>query len=166
MLYFIFHKPEKERTMERRLVIRIGLLASLLVMTALAGSAIAGGGQSGFEPPPAGATITGPELWAVFTVYCGLPQNFATLRVKRVVDCNTEVMTFVDPTLDGAFCPDEFTAEAATQLGLGFLQPRLENEWGITGNAFIDTVKNFDQQTDVDDNRITSFDAMIKFWTQ
>ena len=153
--------------MEKRLLIRIGLLASLLVMTALAGSAIAGGTQAGFEPPPPGATITGPELWAVVTVYCGLPTNFATLRVKRVVECNTEVMTFVEPALDADFCED-VSPESVTQLGLGFMQERLANEWGITtGNPYIHSVKNFDQLEDTATGaEVSSFDAMIKFWTQ
>jgi hypothetical protein len=166
MLLYIFHKPQKERNMERRLVIRIGLLASLLVMTALAGSAIAGGTQSGFEPPPPGAIITGPEIWGVFTVYCSLGGNFATIRIKRVVDCNTEVLTFVDPAWDSGFCP--VTEEGATEWGLGgTVQETLASEWGITGNPYIDTVKNFDQQGDgVNDPQLTSFDGMIKFWIQ
>jgi hypothetical protein len=162
MPYFIFHKPEKERTMEKRLLIRIGLLASLLVMTALAGSAIAGGGQTGFEPPEAGATITGPELWSVVTIYCGPPQPLATIRVKRVVECNTEVLTFVEPNWE--FCGVE---EAnVTEFGLGIMRDRLASEWGLTNNPYIHTYKNFDQQGDWDNDglQITSFDAMIKFW--
>ena len=149
--------------MERRLLIRIGLLACLLAMTALAGSAIAGGTQSGFEPPEPGATITGPELWGVVTIYCGLPQNFATIRIKRVVDCNTEVLTFYEPNFDAAFCP---VAEAnVTQFGLGNLRDRLNNAWGLTNNPYIHTYRNFDQQVDgTTGAQITTFDAMIKFW--
>jgi hypothetical protein len=170
MLLFIFHKPQKERTMERRLMIRIGLLASLLAMTALAGSAVAGGTQSGFEPPQ-GATIIGPELWGVFTIYCsadltGATPNFATIRIKRVVDCNTEVLTFVDPAWSDDYCP--VTEEGATEWGLGgTIQQTLASEWGTTGTPYIDTVKNFDQQGTGEDNdpQLTSFDGMIKFWT-
>jgi hypothetical protein len=150
-------------------MIRIGLLASLLVMTALAGSAIAGGAQTGFEPPQ-GATIIGPELWGVFTIYCSVDlaqPSFATVRIKRVVDCDTQVLTFVDPAWDSeSFCP--VTEEGATEFGLGgTIQQTLASEWEITGTPYIDTIKNFDQQGDGDSvPQITSFDGMIKFWTQ
>ena len=152
--------------MKKRLLVHIGLLACLLVVTAAAGPAFAGGGQSGFEPPPAGAIITGPEIWGVVTVYCSAAtSNFATIRLKRVVDCNAETLTFADPNWNENLCP--VTAEDATNLRVDLLQPTLENAWGVTGNPYIDTVRNFDRQIDqATDTSITSFDAMIKFWTQ
>ena len=151
--------------MERRFVMGIGVLACLLMMTLVANPVWAGSTQSGFEPPPAGATITGPEIWGVFTIYCGTTSNFATLRLKRVDDCNAETLTFVDPAWDASFCP--VTEEGILQFGLGVIQDRLESEWGITGNPYIDKIKNLDQQVDSGTGaQITSFDGMIKFWIQ
>jgi hypothetical protein len=153
--------------MERRLLIRIGMLACLLVMTAMGGTLWAGGAQSGFEPPPAGAIITGPEIWGVVTLYCNPGAGtFATIRLKRVDDCNVETLSYVDLNWNYNLCP-ESAGSFDEGVRVDSLQPRLENEWGVTGNPFISKVKNFDRQFEQATGiAVTSFDAMIKFWTQ
>ena len=151
--------------MERRFVIGVGIVTCLLAMMLFANPIWAGGTQSGFEPPPPGAIITGPELWGVVTVYNSPSVTFATIRLKRVDDCNTETLTFVDPAWDSSLLPA--TAEDATNLTVDSMQQRLESEWGTTGNPFISKVKNFVREDDLATGvNIISFDAMFEFWTQ
>jgi hypothetical protein len=150
--------------MERRMTIRTGVLACLLVMTLMVGPLWAGGTQSGFEPPPDNAIKTGPEIWGVVVIYCTSNDNFATVRVKRVVDCNTEVISWVEPAWNPQLCPD--TAEEATNNRVDLMQARLTSEWGTTGTPYIEKVKNFDREYDqVQEIEKISFDAMFKFFT-
>ena len=147
--------------MERRFMIRIAMLACLLVTVAMVGPLWAGGTQSGFEPPP-GATVTGPELWGVVMMYCSPTNNIATIRLKRVDDCNTETLTWIDLAWDSNNCPET----ADFKWDLPQLQGRLTSEWETTGTPYIEKVKNFDRQYDqAQDIAIISFDAMLKFYT-
>jgi hypothetical protein len=83
------------------------------------------------------------------------------IRVKRVNECNTETLTWVDLNWDEQFCPES----ADFKWDLPQLQPDLTSEWGTTGTPYIETVKNFDRQ-ETGDTAIISFDAMLKFYTQ
>jgi len=108
-----------------------------------------------FESPPPGAKIEGPELWGV--VVLNATAKYATIRVKRVVDCDVETqafiedlsaLTFPDPVTEG----DLLNATFSTSGGL----------FGIPGKPVITKVKNFKREP-VPFNHIYSFDAQIKF---
>jgi hypothetical protein len=126
------------------------MMAALLLLV-FASSAFAG---AGIEPPPPGAVITGPEIWGVVVMNCG-GSILATVRVKRVVDCNTETEAKVDPAWPASDCP----ATAAAVEGQS-LAPVGTSFFGIPGTAFINKVKNFKI-----DGNVRSFDAQFKFWT-
>ena len=51
-------------------------------------------------------TIVGPELWGVIVIDCEA-NHVATLRVKRVVDCNVETQAVVAPV---SGCPADETS--------------------------------------------------------
>jgi len=131
--------------------IKICLFAGLLAILTLLMpcSQVLGGG--GFEPPPPGATITGPEIWGVIVIYCG-GNNWATVRAKRVVDCNVETEALVEPSWTLG-CP----ATAAAIEGQSLLPGT--TFFGITGTAFINKVTNFNNQ-----GNVVSCDAQFKFW--
>lgn len=160
--------------MERRITIRTGLLACLLVMTVMVGPLWAGGGQTGFEPLPDNAVVTGPEIWGVVTLYCNPSGGtFATIRLKRVVDCNVQTLTFVDLNWNLALCPEsadsfnEGVVITNTDVKDALAAPEVDGGWNITtGSPFISKAKNFDRQPgDGLQVFITSFDALIKFYT-
>lgn len=124
-----------------------------VLLAALAVLAIGNHGQA-FEPGP-GTTIQGPELWGV--VVLNATAKYATIRVKRVVDCDIQTqafiedlsaITFTDPITEG----DLLNATFSTSGGL----------FGIPGKPIITKVKNLKRE-DATDNHIYSFDAQIKF---
>lgn len=128
-------------------------LAAALALLVMVPPVFAGGG---IEPPPPGATITGPEIWGVVVMNCPSGGDiFATVRVKRVVDCNTETEAKADPAWPAVDCP----AAVADVEGQS-LKPDGTTFFGLPGTAFINKVKNFKKQGDV-----VSFDAQFKFWT-
>lgn len=132
---------------------RFYLLAGLLAICTIvmpASQALAGGGV---EPPPEGAIIEGPEIWAVVVMFCGpgVGDDIAAVRFKRVVDCNVETEALVD--LGWALeCPPDAQQAAGHTLPEGT---------AIFGKAtpFITKVKNFKKE-----GNIVSFDAQFKYW--
>lgn len=132
----------------KNVVLFIGCIA-LLMFSVVAAPALAGGG---FEPPPPGATILGPEIWGVIVIYCDV-NDLATVRVKRVVGCNVETDALVEPNwLLG--CP----ANAAVLEGQSL--PVETTFFNLTDRtAFINKVKNFNHQ-----GTVVSCDAQFKFW--
>jgi len=131
--------------------IKICLFAGLLAILTLLMpcSHVMGGG--GLEPP-AGATITGPEIWGVVVINCVSGEELATVRVKRVVGCNVETEALVEPSWTLG-CP----ANAAALEGQSLLPGT--TFFGITGTAFINKVTNFNNQ-----GNVVSCDAQFKFW--
>jgi hypothetical protein len=134
----------------KRLSVKV--LGVILVVLMWGSMVFAGGGPE----PPAGATITGPEIWGVVVMNCGPTTSTATLRVKRVVDCNTEtsagLVTNWPATTSN--CPTQASGPdgvEGTDLGVPI--------FGIPGTAFIYKAKNFKKE-----GNIVSFDALIKFW--
>lgn len=111
--------------------------------------------------PPAGATVQGPEIWGEVTVYCVEGANdVATVRVKRVVDCNVEAQTLIDP--NWAFgCSDDPDSPLKWSLPPG------TQFFNIPGTPFINKVKNYTKNTQVISDSvysIYSFDAQFMFW--
>ena len=87
------------------------VLGTILVVLMFSSTVFAGGGPE----PPAGATITGPEIWGVVVMNCD--GGTGTLRVKRVVDCNTETVgrdRYGLANVDPSNCP----IQASTSRGL------------------------------------------------
>jgi hypothetical protein len=126
-----------------------GLLALTLALM-FSGTALAG---SGPEPVPPGATITGPEIWGVVVINCSATPKYITLRVKRVVECNTETEAqATDQTSWLQNCPTSAAQiEGQALPGTTF--------FGLPGSAFFNKVKNFQNA-----NGIVSFDAQFKFY--
>jgi len=107
--------------------------------------------------PPTGATIQGPEIWGEVIVYCSpsVP-DVATVRVKRVVDCNVESQSLIDPNWqfgcsDDPNSPLKWSLPAGTQF------------FNIPGTPFINKVKNYTKNIQ-GDGAIYSFDAQFMFW--
>ncbi len=104
---------------------------------------------AGIEPP-ATATITGPEIWGVVVIDCNAEPKRATVRVKRVVDCDTETEAKAG-VWDG--CPANVAEVEGESL------PANESFFGIAGTAFVNKAKNF-----TINGGVVSFDAQFKFW--
>ena len=133
-------------------VMLITVLMAIVSFGLMAQSVIAGGGYE----PPGTATITGPEIWGVAIIHCNqFPSNpdrphHGSIRVKRVVDCNTEVEALAGPW---GGCPANISEVEGESLEPG------TSFFGIPGTAFINKAKNFQKVGDV-----VSFDAQFKFW--
>lgn len=130
---------------------KVYLIAGLITMVLFlisTGPLLAGGG---FEPPP-GATILEPEIWGTVVFYCSGGTKLVTVRVKRVVNCNVETEALVDPlwVLD---CPANAAALEGQSLTTG------TTFFGLPGTAFINKVKNFNDQ-----GTTISCDAQFKFY--
>ena len=126
-----------------------GLLATLTLLIPCS-QALAGGGM---EPPPPGAIFEGPEIWGVVVMYCGpgVGDDIATVRFKRVVDCNVETEALVD--LGWALeCPPDAAVAVGQTLPEGTIV------FGKT-TPYITKVKNFYKE-----GNIVSFDAQFKYW--
>ena len=133
----------------RKTVVIIGLAAILATLTPCT-QALAGGGA---EPPPEGAIVEGPEIWGVVVMFCGpgVGDDIATVRFKRVVDCNVETEAVVDLGWALECPPDEASAAGHT----------LPEGTTVFGKAtpYITKVKNFTKE-----DNIVSFDAQFKYW--
>jgi len=132
----------------KKTVLVVGLMV-LFSLLAAAPQVLAAGGPE----PPANAIIQDGELWGIVVVYCSAgSQDFAVVRVKRVVNCNVETQTLVDPAWVFG-CSNDPTAPLNWDLPAG------TTFFDITGTPFIAKVKNFKQDGDA-----YSFDAQFKFW--
>ena len=130
----------------RKIVFVVGLMAIFTVLTS--GSLVLAGG--GPEPPPPGADIHGPEIWAV--VVCDCDRQLLILRLKRVVNCVVETETYVDALSFG--CPADETAP----LGHGPDQGTM-TFFNLPGTPYVSKVKNFKIDGD-----LRSFDAQFMFY--
>ena len=65
----IIRRRRKVKMKSKKSLVILGLLAGMLVFFTLTSQVLAGG--AGIEPPPAGAVISGPEIWGVVVMYCG-----------------------------------------------------------------------------------------------
>jgi hypothetical protein len=130
-------------------LVKVFVILGFVVSLALAG--FGSFAQAG-NPPPASPDIVGPEYWGVVVVNCS--NNTATLRVKRVVDCNVETqgLTMTWPT---SVCP--------------LTENSLMYNWfdavifGQTGKPIITKVKNFKLDSNATD--VYSADVQVQFCT-
>ncbi|HSO19396.1 MAG TPA: hypothetical protein VLT88_08070, partial [Desulfosarcina sp.] len=94
------------------------------------------------------ATITGPEIWGEVVINC--TGAYGTIRVKRVVDCNTQTEAKAGPWPG---CPTNIAQVEGVSLEAN------QSFFGIPGTAFVNKAKNFKNEAGV-----VSFDAQFKFW--
>ena len=136
----------------KKMLFVFGFVAALAMVTPVS-QVLAGGGIE----PPANATIQGPEIWGEVTVYCSPSvHDVATIRVKRVVNCNVEAQAFIDP--DWPFgCSDDPNSPLKWSLPAG------TQFFDIAGTPFINKVKNYTKNAQ-GDGFIYSFDAQFMFW--
>jgi hypothetical protein len=118
-------------------------VASLLMISIPAGKVWAG--SEGSQPPAGG--ISGPELWGTVVVDCAA--KWATLRVKRVVDCNVDTAAV---SISWLTCPS--TEKSPMYLVLTGVDL---TSMGIPGTPVITKVKNFSAQ-----GNVYSFDVQIR----
>jgi hypothetical protein len=132
----------------------LGLAMLIIVLLAAAPQALAGAGPE----PPAGSIIGPTEVWGEVVLFCGpAPPYSATVRVKRVVDCNVETQALVDP--NWAFgCSDDPNAPLKWAL------PTSVTFFDITGTPFVSKVKNWKKIVQPNGS-VYSFDAQFKFFT-
>jgi len=140
------------KEMETRKIFLLAGLLAVLTLLIPGSQALADGGP---EPPAEGAIFEGPEIWGVVVMFCGpgLADDIATVRFKRVVDCNVETEALVD--LGWALeCPANEDVAVGSTLPEGTI---------IFGKAtpYITKVKNFTIQGD---GNTVSFDAQFKYW--
>jgi hypothetical protein len=136
----------------RKTVLVVGLMVLFCLLTAAPQVFAAGGPE-----PPANAIIQNGELWGAVVVYCSPgTQDFAVVRVKRVVNCNVETQTLVDPAWSFG-CSDDPTAPVHWDLPAG------TTFFDITGTPFIAKVKNYHKNVQTGGD-VYSFDAQFKFW--
>ena len=142
----------------KKSLVILGLLAGMLVFFTLTSQVLAGAGIE----PPAGATITGPEIWGVVVIRCpgGAASNTAIVRIKYVDNCNVYTQALFDPNWVIG-CPADASQVEGQSLPLGtqFFSP---TGAAFPGTPFITKVKNF--RTEATDG-IVSFDAQFKFYT-
>jgi len=125
------------------------LLLGIVVLVTLIGSSAWAG--AGIEPGNGGAyTVTGPEIWGVVVIDCNANPIQGSIRVKRVVDCNTETEAKAG---DWVGCPANIGEVEGVSL------PVNQSFFGIAGTAFVNTAKNFSVN-----GGVVSFDAKFKFW--
>ena len=108
------------------------------------------------EDPPTDCTVQGPELWGVWIIDC--TKSLATLRVKRVVDCDvqTQAITVTPWTLGS--CPADPSEVLWRKLGITLFGI---NPNPATLDSIVTKVKNFKQ--DDNDVNLVSMDVQIKF---
>jgi len=133
------------------------MVGSLIALWMLVGAVLQG---SASEPPGGAPVIGDTEIWGEVVINCGgcgSFANYATLRVKRVVDCNINTKGVIW-TSETNVCPAGGLTETDV-LGMYF---NLDlSDMGITGKPIIMKVKNFKREAAPNDS-IYSFDAQIK----
>ena len=132
------------------------VLSALMVL----GIMLASGSQVfANEEPPGTGEIVEPKLWAVIVIDCGA-QATATMRVKRVVDCNVEVQA-ESMSWSGLGCPTDANSVLWWQLDTINLFGINPNPSNTTKHPIITKVKNFQKEPGKD---VYSFDAELMFW--
>jgi hypothetical protein len=137
----------------KKMLLIVGCVAVFTLISPVS-QVMAGAGPE----PPDGAIIQGPEIWGEVTVYCSPSvADVASIRVKRVVDCNVEAQALIDPNWqygcsDDPSSPLKWSLPAGTQF------------FNIPGTPFINKVKNYTKNIQ-GNGTIYSFDAQFKFWT-
>jgi hypothetical protein len=114
--------------------------------------------------PPDGCTDLPDEVWGVVVLICTLSQtvnDYAVVRVKQIQGCDVVVEVYADPAW-AAGCPDLSLGDPEGQVG-NFALGDTIRFFGIDGEPYIDTVRNFKQITDILGNTETTFDAKFKF---
>jgi hypothetical protein len=102
------------------------------------------------NPPPESPVIEGPEYWGVVVIDCN--KNTATLRVKRVVDCEIQTQALIEDYGAYPICASELTStDLLHQWVHGILFEEL-------GKPIITKVKNFKK-----DGGVYSADVQIQF---
>jgi hypothetical protein len=137
-------------TMKARKILIVAVLFTICALLGSGSQIWAGGG--GIEPPPPGATLHGPEIWGTVVLYCSGAQNFAVVRVKRVVDCNVQTQAVAEPNWSLG-CSDDQTAPLGQSLPVG------TKFFALPGTPYITKVKNWKK-----DGNAYSFDAQFNFW--
>lgn len=150
---------EKKGEKEMKLIKALFWVCFLAVAVLL----ISGSPALAGNEPPAGCTDLPDEVWGVVVLIC-TPQldvnDYAVVRVKQIQGCEVVVEVVADP-IWGAGCPDLNLGDPEGQIGnfaLGSLR-----FFGINGEPYIETVRNFHQITDGVGNTETTFDAKFKF---
>jgi hypothetical protein len=121
------------------------LVVSLVAILMAAGQV--GAGSEGKLPPGSEATISGPEIWGVVVLDCS--RDMATLRVKRINNCDVETEAVMVPWVT---CP----VTAADPVNV-YLDGVNLTSMGIAQTPIITKVKNFEIQ-----GNIASFDVQIR----
>jgi hypothetical protein len=129
------------------------LLAGLIALCTLLGSGF--GAYANENPPPTGAA-EGPELWAVVVLDCGA-QNVATMRVKRIVNCNVEVQAVSQGFTQCPSDANDVLYWTFDTLTLFDINPDPAVKYPI-----IMGVKNYQAEPGGID--VYSFDAKLMFW--
>jgi hypothetical protein len=135
--------------MKTRKMFRIVGLFLIAVLFAFGSQAWAGG-----PLPPEATVFHGPEIWGSVVIYCGT-STLVVVRVKRVVDCNVETQTLVDPAFSFG-CPSD---DPNAPLGWSMPVGPAYKFFGLPGTPYITKVQNWKK-----DGNIFSFDAQFKFW--
>ena len=130
------------------------LIAGLIALCTLLGSGFAVNAYE--DPPPGTGTIEGPELWAVIVLDCGA-QNVATMRVKRIVDCNVEVQAVSQGFTQCPSDANDVLYWTFDTLTLFDINPDPAVKYPI-----IMGVKNYQAEPGGID--VFSFDAKLMFW--
>jgi hypothetical protein len=145
--WHITDPDEEEQKMKIAKTLSVSSFLAIGLALMISGTVFAGAGPE----PPAGATITGPEIWGVVVLNCN--GGTATLRVKRVVDCNTQTSAGIVTNwpVTTSNCPTQASQVEGFSIGQSF--------FGIPGTAFINKAKNFNKE-----GNIVSFDAQFKFF--
>jgi len=108
------------------------------------------------EDPPTDCTVQGPEVWGVWVIDC--TKSLATLRVKRVVDCNVETQAFTVAPWTLGSCPTDPSEVLWRKLGITLFDI---NPNPATLDSIVTKVKNF--KPDDNDVNLVSMDVQIKF---
>lgn len=132
--------------------IKMILAMSLLAVFVMPISLVLGGGE---PPDPNSYTIVGPELWGVGVVDCG-SSGKATIRIKRVNDCQVDTQAIVLPVVNCPASEDDLLWQTSVVTLFGI------NTDPANMTPIITKVKNFKAEQG---GTIVSFDAQIKFQT-
>jgi len=140
--------------MHYKKVLFISALMAALALFGFGSQAWAGGPENN---APGTGNIGGPELWGeiVYDSNAGV----ASLRVKRIVDCNVETQAVLSPNWNLGSITDAQAQLINLKLGVTLFNI---NQDPSNPEAIITKVKNFKEEGTTG---LYSWDAQIKFWT-